>query len=68
ETSATPLAKTVAASMEVSTIAISSVSSLTLSAAASPSSKFLLLIRASSPDLSAATPCNAPLRKEDVMS
>nr|GEU90665.1 hypothetical protein [Tanacetum cinerariifolium] len=40
-TLATPLSKIVAASMEVSTVAISFVSSLTLSAAASPSSKFL---------------------------
>nr|GEX53187.1 putative reverse transcriptase domain-containing protein [Tanacetum cinerariifolium] len=55
-TSTAPLAKTVVASMDVSTVAISYVSSLALSAAASPSSKFLPFIGASSPDPSAAPP------------
>nr|GEZ40130.1 hypothetical protein [Tanacetum cinerariifolium] len=56
-TSAAPLAKTIAASIEVRTVAISSVSSLVLSAAASSSSKLLPLIGASSPDPSASNPC-----------
>nr|GEX97808.1 hypothetical protein [Tanacetum cinerariifolium] len=55
-TSVALLAKTVAASMEVRTVAISYVSSLVLSAAVSLSSKLLPLIGASSLDLSAATP------------
>nr|GEZ00576.1 synaptobrevin, longin-like domain protein [Tanacetum cinerariifolium] len=58
-TSAALLAKTVATSMDVSTVAISSVSSLALSATASPSSKFLPLIGASSLNPSAATPWEA---------
>nr|GFC71131.1 hypothetical protein [Tanacetum cinerariifolium] len=55
-TSTTLLAKTVAASIEVNIVAISSVSSLTIYVAASPSSILLPLIVASSPELVAATP------------
>nr|GFC77828.1 hypothetical protein [Tanacetum cinerariifolium] len=55
-TSTTLLAKTVAASIEVNTVAISSVSSLTLYVAAFPSSILLPLIGASSPKFMAATP------------
>nr|GEZ64520.1 hypothetical protein [Tanacetum cinerariifolium] len=51
-TSATPLDKTVAASMEVNTVSIFFVSSLTLSTASSPTSNHLPLIGASSLDRS----------------
>nr|GFD27882.1 hypothetical protein [Tanacetum cinerariifolium] len=54
-TSTTPLAKIVAASIEVNTVAISSVSSLTLSVAAFPSSILLPLIEASSPEFMVET-------------
>nr|GFC91372.1 hypothetical protein [Tanacetum cinerariifolium] len=50
----TPPDNTVAASMEVNTVAISFVSSLSLSAASSLTSNLLPLIRASSPDRSAS--------------
>nr|GFC74722.1 hypothetical protein [Tanacetum cinerariifolium] len=51
-----PPARTVAATMEVKTLAISSESLLILSAAASPSLILLPLIGVSSPDCLAATP------------